>query len=151
MLYNSWSVSVRHMWDVPVNTHRYFVEPLGGPHAKTMIQTRYIKFMQSINQSKKPAAKHLYEFIKKNTKTITGQNIRNILINTDTDDIMNINANCVKSKLQFRKIPSEEKWRISVIKELTDVKQNMLEVKFSDNDNLTHDEIADIINFVTTT
>ena len=31
-LENSWSVSVRQMWGLPLNTHKYFVEPLGGVH-----------------------------------------------------------------------------------------------------------------------
>ena len=31
-LINSWSVSVRHMWDLPVNSHRSFIESLGGTH-----------------------------------------------------------------------------------------------------------------------
>ena len=41
---NSWSVSVRHMWDLPYATHKYFMEPLGGQHALSMIITIYIKF-----------------------------------------------------------------------------------------------------------
>ena len=36
-LMNSWSVSVREMWDLPRNTHRTFIEPLGGPNAQTLI------------------------------------------------------------------------------------------------------------------
>ena len=37
MILNSWSVSVRHMWDLSIKTHKYFIEPLGGIHAKTML------------------------------------------------------------------------------------------------------------------
>ena len=37
MMVNSWSVSVRYMWNLSYKTHRYFIEPLGGIHMKNMI------------------------------------------------------------------------------------------------------------------
>ena len=55
MIINSWSVSVRLMWDLPRQTHRKFIESLGGVHAKTMIYTRFIKFIQSIMNGEKKA------------------------------------------------------------------------------------------------
>ena len=39
---NSWSVSVWQMWDLPRNSHRNFIESLGGTHAKVMLMSRYI-------------------------------------------------------------------------------------------------------------
>ena len=35
-LVNSWSVSVRHMWGLPVQAHRYLIRQLGGAHAQEM-------------------------------------------------------------------------------------------------------------------
>ena len=32
MLENSWTVAVRHMWNLPYNSHKYFAECLGGVH-----------------------------------------------------------------------------------------------------------------------
>ena len=46
-LFNSWSVAIRYMWNLPFNSHRYFIEPLGGPHAKTLLICRYFSFIQS--------------------------------------------------------------------------------------------------------
>ena len=45
---NSWSVSVKHMWDIPIQSHRYLMESLGGTHLKTMLYTRFVKFIRSI-------------------------------------------------------------------------------------------------------
>jgi hypothetical protein len=53
MLENSWSVSVRFMWSLPNNAHRYFVEPLGGRHARSMLVGRYISFIKSAKKSPK--------------------------------------------------------------------------------------------------
>ena len=50
---NSWSVSVRHMWNLPHNTHRRFIEPLGGKHAQVKIYSNYIRFIQSVQKCKK--------------------------------------------------------------------------------------------------
>ena len=55
-LINSWSVSVRQMWNLPLNAHRYLVEPLGGEHAFSMITIRFVKFIQNIRKSEKKAS-----------------------------------------------------------------------------------------------
>ena len=38
-LINSWSVSVRHMWELPVQAHRCLIEPLGGEQCSLSIHT----------------------------------------------------------------------------------------------------------------
>ena len=53
MLENTWSVSIRHMWELPHNSHRYFIEPLGGVHARNMLQSRYVSFIKSAQKSSK--------------------------------------------------------------------------------------------------
>ena len=56
MIINTWSRSVRHMWDLPLQTHRYFIEPLGGTHLQTMLYTRFTKFIQSISNGMKKSS-----------------------------------------------------------------------------------------------
>ena len=52
-LINSWSVSTRHMWGLPLHAHRYLIEELGGQHAQSMMILRYVIFLQSITRSPK--------------------------------------------------------------------------------------------------
>ena len=73
---NSWSVSVREMWNLPRDTHRTFIEPLGGPHAQTLIYTQYIGFIQSIRKSNKRAVMYLLEKVLQDMNTMTGQNVK---------------------------------------------------------------------------
>ena len=73
---NSWSVSVRQMWGLPVQAHRYLVRELGGTHAEEMLITRYVKFLQSIKKSPKLAVQFMLERIVRNVNTITGSNVR---------------------------------------------------------------------------
>ena len=49
-LKNSWLVAIRHMWELPVNSHRYLTEELGGIYAKSMLYSRFIYFLQSIRR-----------------------------------------------------------------------------------------------------
>ena len=79
LLINSWSISVRHMWNLPRESHKFLIEPLGGTHAKVMIYSRFIKFLQNIqNKCEKKSANYLLQLIKKDTTTVTGRNLRHI-------------------------------------------------------------------------
>ena len=90
-LINSWSVAVKEMWNLPVNAHRSFIEPLGGIHAQVLIFSRYIGFLQSTRKSNKMIVKYLLEMVLHDLNTITGQNVRHILAKSDERDIMKIN------------------------------------------------------------
>ena len=121
---NSWSVSVRQMWNLPRQAHRIFIEPLGGIHAKTMLYTRFLKFIDSIWRGTKLAPIYLLETIKNNTQTITGRNIRLILNETEKRHIEEVTINELKEKIKLKPLPEEEEWKVTCIKELTNVKQN---------------------------
>ena len=133
----TWSVSVRHMWNLPLQTHRYLIEPLGGTHLKMMLYTRFENFIDSIKNGKKLAAKYLLELIKDNTETITGRNIKTI--NNDTKN------------LEFEPCPVKEKWRINQIKELVEVKQKNLFVVFDDGEELSEENIDDMLDYIAIT
>ena len=116
-LINSWSVSVRHMWNLPRQASRELIEPLSGTHAKTMLYSRFVQFIQSIQKGSKSAAHFLLELIKNNKETLTGKNIDIILRETGDNDIMDINAKQLKKKLFFKELDEGSKWKIGIIKE----------------------------------
>ena len=64
---------------------------------------------------------HLLELIKNNTQTITGRNIRLILNELNERSIQDM-----KNKIKLKVIPQNEIWKVDMIKELTEVKQNKL-------------------------
>ena len=92
----------------------------------------------------------MYELIKNDTRSITGKNIRQVLIETDSDNIMDIDINDIKKNMKFSQIPKTEEWRISIIKELTNVKHNNLKVNFDQGEQLNDDEIDNLISFAVT-
>ena len=146
---STWSVSVKHMWDIPIQSHRYLMEPLGGTHLKTMLYSRFIKFIKSIQSGNKLAAKLLLEMIKDNTETITGRNIKIILMELNKSNINQIDNKSLRG-LKFCELPKTEEWRINSIKELTDMKQGKLSVQFENDYGLENNEIEDILTFLTT-
>ena len=151
MLINSWSVATRFMWDLPWNSHRYLMEELGGTHAKCMLYTRYVTFMQSISKHKKFPVQFLFQLTRSNLMSVTGRNIRKILDDTGQDDILRINVNELKRKIKFSSMENENQWKVAIIKELVDVKQGGMMLENEENEKLlSRAEIEEIINYVAT-
>ena len=150
LLINSWSVSVRQMWKLPYQTHRYFIEPLGGIHAKVMLITRFIQFIHSIDKGKKSAPLYLLEKVQNNLDTITGRNMMYILDELEEDNFYKINIKKVKKNFKFSNFPENNEWKINLIKDLTDVKMQQAEVKFDNGEYLYTSEIDDLLNYVST-
>ena len=151
-LVNSWSVAIRHMWELPVNSHRYLVEELGGPHAKSMLYSRFISFLQSIKRHSKFPVQYLLCLVKDDAMSNTGLNVKLILNDVDDTDILKIDTTKFKKNYCFAKMKKEDLWRAEIIRELINVKQGVLQFQgFNGDDNfLTNDQIQEIIDYVST-
>ena len=119
---NSWSVSVRHMWDLPLSTHRNLIEPLSGTHAETMLLSRYAMFIQSLRKTSRVAVQFLLQLVSKDMNTVTGRNIRHVLTKSNSQDIFSMNVKKFKENHEFAPLPPDQKWKPQFIKELTDLK-----------------------------
>ena len=154
-LINSWSVAVRHMWDLPYNTHRRFIESLGGFHAETIIHSKYVDFIQSIRKCVKLPVIYLLEKVYNDQTTMTGQNIRFILNKTNYEDIFKIDLKKFKKETKFEELPAEEIWKVKMIKEIVDIKQNIVvlendKVEEFENVDFTSDELTEIMEYIAT-
>ena len=148
---SSWSVSVKQMWGLPYQAHRYLVRELGGPHAEEMLITRYVKFLQSVRKSPKLAVQFMLEKTVNNVNTVTGSNARFIHEKLGHDcDIFSMKPAFLKKNVRFCEVRQEEKWRVNMIKEIVNVKQNVLNLKDDDDDFLTSEQLDDIIAFLST-
>lgn len=108
-LINTWSISVKHMWNLPKETHRSFIEPLGRVHAKTMLYSRFVKFVQSITKGNKLEPIYLLESIKNNTQTVTGRNIKLILQDLNQRNIEKVKLEDIKSEIRLATMNQNEK------------------------------------------
>ena len=93
----SYNRSVKIMLDLPYATHRCLIEPLTGErHVKVVLISRFLGIMEKIACSEKKAVKMLMETAKKDVRTITGQNYRNIMLlvgKTTVDEVNRILPN----------------------------------------------------------
>ena len=86
---------------------------------------------------------------KDNILSVTGKNIRKILTETGHDDIFKVKVSELKKKYKFCAILEENKWKVDVIKELTDVKQGSVYLEDEDGVNfLTRAEIGQILTHI---
>ena len=135
------------MWGLPYAAHKYLIEPLSGQHAFTMLLSRYVKFLQSAKKSPKIAVQYLLQKVLRNCNTMTGKNVRYILDKVGGQDIFGVNPLLIKKNLKFNNITEENAWRVNLVKELTNVKQNILTLDNHEN-SLTTEELDEILEYV---
>ena len=83
--------------------------------------------------------------IHSDVRSITGKNLRNILLMCDKIDIEELKPG-VCSKINFKTIPPGEEWRVNLVKELIDVKHDASTIE-----NLSAEELEKILELVCTT
>ena len=148
-LFNSWSTSVKHMWELPYTAHRYLVEPLSGDHAFFMTISRYIKFIQSIRRSPKYGVQLMLSKIMENVNSTTGKNIQYIQgIIGRNKDLFSVGRNWMKKNISFCKIDPADQWRVELIKEITNIRQGTLYLDDRDDNFLSSDQFKSILDFV---
>ena len=145
MLENSWNTSVRVMFDIPLQTHRSLIEPVSQTmHLKFVLLERFLSFLQQIEKSKKQVPRHLLSFIKHDVQSITGSNLRNLLLLTDKHRIEELCKDDIR-KLKYHQMEENDKWKVHFIREITDVKFNKLEVP-----NFSDEELDEILSHLCT-
>ena len=83
-LENTYNLSLKIMWDIPRETHRYFIEHLSEHrHIKFILLKRFLRFLKQIEKSSKSAIKSLLSICKNDCRSITGKNLRKIMLMCD--------------------------------------------------------------------
>ena len=141
MIENTWNTAVRIMFDLPFNTHRFFIETISETkHLKTILLKRFLSFLQQIRSSPKTVTSQLLEFIKRDTRSTTGSNLRNLLLMTNKDDIDDITFDDVEN-MKYCEPGDQDKWKVDFTKEIISIKNNELQLE-----NFTKEEIDEILD-----
>ena len=136
MVENTWNVSMRLMLDVPRETHRYLIEPLSNTtHIRTIFVKRFLTFLGQIKKSNKTASKHLLESILQDSRSTTGSNLRNILLQTDKSDVSELVPNDA-FKIKYHPVNPQEEWRVSFIRDIIDGKNDQVNITNIEEDDL---------------
>ena len=72
---------MRIMFDLPLETNRYFIEPISEkPHAKTITMKNFLRFSEIIMKNKKDALKSVFLKVRRNVQSYTGKNLRKMMV-----------------------------------------------------------------------
>ena len=105
MVENTWNVSFRKMYCLPRNTRKFLVEPVSQSiHIKKLFIKHFLTFVDKIKSSKKVALKNVFRIVKNDCRSVTGSNLRNIMLlvdKTKIEDLCEDNYN----KVSYHEIP----------------------------------------------
>ena len=136
--------SIKIMFDLPLATHRYFIEPLTGlPHVRRILASRFLKFINMIRSSDKKAVVELLDLVQSDVRTTTGHNLRSIMLEAGRHHIGELVAGNVDIK--YHEVSEDEAWRVDFLKEIVEIKHGELEAS-----GFTTEELLEIEEFLCT-
>ena len=142
-LESTFNLSMKIMWNVPRETHRYFIEYLSNQkHLRFILIKRFLRFIQQIEKSSKSAIKSLLSICKYDCRSTTGKNLRQLMIMSDKYTIDSIEESDFDS-MEYCPVPEGDTWRIGILDELLDSRSSIAEIP-----GFTQEEIQDLIDFV---
>ena len=145
MVENAWNVSIRKMFDIPRETHRYMIEPLSETsHIKSIMIKRFISFIKQLENCPKKLVGNLLTLIKRDVNSTTGSNLKQILnltTKTSIDELVASDADI----LVYHPIPEHEKWRVPIMKDIISARMNHHQIE-----GFSFKELDDIVEFVCT-
>ena len=109
----------------------------GLPHLRSILISRYLKFINMIRNSGKKEIVELLDLIKPDMRPTTGHNLRYIMIQTGKSSIEDLTVE--KEDLKYHEVPDAEAWRIDFLKEVVALRYGDLEVS-----GFSLDELMDI-------
>ena len=80
-LEKTYNKAVRLMWYIPLESHRYLIEPITNQvHLKFVLIKRFLNFRKQILKSSKQALKSLLSIFETDCRSMTGRNLRKIML-----------------------------------------------------------------------
>ena len=135
--------SIKTMCNLPYDTHRYFMEHLSTKdHIWTSMLSRYLGFIKAIEISSKGPLRRLLNTCKNDVRSITGSNLREIMILVGKNSIGEVEKGDIDS-FKYHEPPTEERWRLGLLDELLDLQHGDLVLPL-----LNEDEIEQIKNSI---
>ena len=112
-----------------------------------MLSARFVKFVNAIKKSTKPAIKYLLSVSASDVRSLTGSNMRSILRNTGVQVMPGVTHAAMVKKKPLFKPPEEQMWKIPLLHSLLAVKAEEFEICFDDDDEEVeeHDVANDIL------
>ena len=114
-------------------------------HLKTLLSARLVTFDRALTSCKKSSVRVLANLCRTVSSTVLGDNLLKIAKMCDIS-INELSSLSVKANMKSFPCPKAEEWRIPLVQELLDVKNNELSIEMCDRL-----EIDEYIDFLCTT
>ena len=135
-------MNLRILYDLPFDTHCWVVEELsGGKHFKQMIYSRFLKYLSVLRKNKRSFIRTLYTIVQADVRTLTGSNIRRVLLDTNLDP----RSSSKYLLSDWRAYEPADTWTVPLLASLLEMRQDNWEVLFDVEDEtitLEDDEIT---------
>ena len=105
----------------PRETHCYLIEPVSEvDHAQILMARRFLNFIYKIRCSKKIAIRSLLRSVELDTRSVTGHNLRCLLLKTGVHQVQSLKPSNVSVK--YRDKPKDDEFRVEFIKEIIEAR-----------------------------
>ena len=85
-IFSTWNVTVRNIFKLPWTTHRYLIEAVSNyAHPKTLLVSRLLKFMDSMQASSKLCVRYLSGLVRSDLRTVMGRTVYRIGFECNVD------------------------------------------------------------------
>ena len=116
------------IYNVPRTTHTYLIEDISDSlHVTVMISSRLIQFHKTLIENKKSVLRLLASLNMDDVKTIHGRNLAKLKKSLNCE-ITDMSSNFIKTNLRYKYLPALEEWRVPLLKNLLDIRNNDLEL-----------------------
>ena len=114
-LESSYNTSVKVMFDLPYDTHRCLIEPITeSRHVRIILMKRFLNFIEQIRKSSKQLPKKMLSIIRRDVRSTTGSNLRQILLQTKKAHVEHLKSSDIM-EIKYHPIKEEDKWKTGVI------------------------------------
>ena len=149
-LFSSWNKNVKLIYDLPWATHRWILEEITGCNLKIMLFARFVKFLNAILKSTKPAVKFLLSVAAADVRSLTGSNMRSILLNTGVVVTPGVTQAATVKKQTLFPVPEAEEWKVPLLHSLLAVRAGEFEIMFDDEEIQEIEIVDDILGNICT-
>ena len=133
------------MWNLPRNSHRFLVEAISeNTHIKKLLIKRFLQFTRQILDSPKKAIKNIYKLIREDCQSVTGSNLRNIMLLVNKHSVLDLVPDDALL-VPYYEIPENQLWRKEMVNEITEAKFGNLAIE-----GFTTKELNVILEYVCT-
>ena len=101
---------------------RYFIEQISGTqHIKTILCSRFVQFVQSLDKCEKLSIRLLVNLSKNDFNTVLCKHLHSLARDCNMN-IDNLDKFVVKQNVKYFKTPAGVEWKILLLKELLDIR-----------------------------